>query len=517
MTRLRWIACVIITALAAGLCGCDVNKETNADARSEDIVLRWAIGGVEEQKDSQRVWDKFNEELQKYLPGTRVEFDCYASNDYAEKWKLISTSQEQFDIVWCGWMLDFVSEAKNGAYMPLDDLIDRYAPDIKKEIPETMLKKQTVDGQLYSIPCMQQMVSYVSTLSIELGVYEKYKQYINPEQLAQFFSSKNKMDKECWDKIEYYLELFNKNGDLPDGVKGFSSHAEKGYEWVRNPYKIEDFGEDYTPVNYYRTPEYKLFTDVYADWYEKGYIRQDILTTDRESTARYTVQGQGNYLIGQGYLPSESDIEVARRSGNEIFVHIPFYSSHYIPFAASASSTAISSGCKNPEQAIKLLELMNTKKGKDLYNLLVYGIEGEHYKRVDGNHIIPVGYTYTNTPDKKTPYGQYKWSVGNSFNAYEIYSSEPNPILENAFMKKVNDEAKPSKLMGFTLDTTPIKTELKQIDAVVEEYKSILNSGAAPDHEALYEEFVSKLILAGDDKVVEEIKRQIDEWRNEAK
>ena len=48
----------------------------------------------------------------------------------------------------------------------------------------------------------------------------------------------------------------------------------------------------------------------------------------------------------------------------------------------------------------------------------------------------------------------------------------------------------------------------------VGEYKKSLDSGAAADPMKLYNEFQEKLIAAGDDKVVAEIQRQIDEWRN---
>lgn len=515
MTRKNVILCVMVISLIMGMCGCFFEKSAgNVESTDDVVVLRWVIAGVEEQKDSEKVWKKFNEELQKYLPDTMVVFDYYSTKDYGEKWKMMSTSQEDLDIVWSGYMIDYVSEVKKGAYMPLDNLIDKYAPALKEEIPENMLQTQKVDGRLYSIPCMQQMVSYVSALCFDMDMYEKYKDYINPEELAKFFSSHDKMDKECWDKIEEYVEMFYKNGDLGDGVTGFENHAEKGYEWVRNPYKIEDFGDDYTVINYYRTPEYKLFVETYSDWYKKGYIREDVLKTDLGKSARYTIRGTGGYLVGQGYMPSESDIETAKENGTFVYVNIPFYDEHYIPFSAAASSTAISSSCKNPERAIKLIELMNTEKGKDLYNLLVYGIEGEHYHKLEGDdHIVPVGYV-NNVPTKNTPYGQYKWALGNSFNAYEIYSDSSNKILQKDFIKKVNDDARASKLMGFTLDTDPIKEELKQVDAVVDEYKTLLNSGAAEDVNALYDEFVGKLIKAGDDKVIAEINRQIEEWRS---
>ncbi|MDY3928729.1 MAG: ABC transporter substrate-binding protein [Clostridia bacterium] len=516
MTLKKTIICVIIMGISAGIYGCDFENSTDAD--ENPVVLKWVTTGLEEQKDSAKVWRKFNEELQKYIPNTVVEFECYSTNDYAEKWKLKSVSQEKMDIVWCGWSIDYVTEVKKGMFMPLDNLIDEYAPDLKKEIPEKMLQKQMVDGKLYSIPCMQQMVSWVPGLDIRLDLYEKYKSEIDLDKIAAFFASHKKMDKACWDEVEKYIKLFYDNGDLTYGIMGFKNNAEKGYEWVRNPYKIEDFGDDYTPINYYRTPEYKLFTQVYSQWYKKGYIKTDVVNADNKEGQRYvSVKGSGGYLIGKGYFPSEAEIEEAEKMGTEPYVSVPFCDSHYIPYAAAATAVAIPSTSENPERAIKLIELMNTEKGKDLYNLLVYGIEGEHYKKVTDNEIIPCGYDYTGVPTKYTAYGQYKWVVGNTFNAYEIYGDDISPALKNEFIKKVNDDAVPSKLMGFTLDTTPIKNELKQIDAVVEEYVPLLNSGTAENPDALYNEFVDKLIKAGDDNVTEEIARQINEWKDSEK
>ncbi len=506
----KLIALSLAAASLLAASGCSEPADT-ADNADEQVTLKWIFVGPGEQKDSQKVWDKFNEMLPEYLPNTTVEFQCVSSSDYAEKWKLASASQEDVDIAWHGWMLPYVSEVKKGSYMELDDLIDKIAPSLWDEIPEAIMDKQRVDGKLYSIPCMQQMVSYVSSLDFPIDIYEKYKDKINIDELASFFASKETMDKESWDKIEEYIKMIKDGGDLKKGVFGFADHVEKGYEWISNPYKIKASGDDYTPINLYRTPEYKTFVEVYADWFNKGYIRKDILTAENVGNEVYEVKGGGNYLIGQGNMPTKSEIESKKAAGNTAYVKIPLEDKHYIPYAASASNTAISINSAHPERAMKLIELMNTEKGKDLYNLLVYGIEGEHYTKVNDNEIQPIG--YTSQPTSDSPYGQYKWAVGNTFNAYEVYMEDKSPTLKNDFIKSVNDAAAPSKLQGFTLDTDPIKMELTQVSAVVGEYKKSLNSGAAADPMKLYEEFQQKLIAAGDDKVVEEIQRQIDEWR----
>lgn len=506
----KWIAAALAAMMLTGmLAGC--NSQPAQDTGEEQVTLKWLFLGPGQQKDSQKVWDKFNEELANYLPNTTVEFECVSSADYAEKWKLASASQEELDVVWHGWMLPYTSEVKKGSYLELDELVDTIAPSLKEEIPEAIMDKSRVDGKLYSIPCMQQMVSYVSSLDFPIDLYEKYKDKINPEELAAFFSSKETMDKEAWDKIEEYIKLLKDGGDLKRGVFGFADHVEKGYEWISNPYKIKAGGDDYTPINLYRTPEYKTFVEVYADWFNKGYIRKDILTAENVGTEDYDVKGGANYLVGQGYMPSEAEIASKKAAGSTAYVKIPFDDKHYIPYAASASNTAISMNSKHPERAMKLIALMNTAKGKDLYNLLTFGIEGEHYTKVNDVEIQPIG--YTSQPTSESPYGQFRFAIGNTFNGYEIYMKDKSVILKNEFIKSVNEKADSSKLQGFTLDTDPIKIELAQVTAVVGEYKKSLNSGAAANPMGLYEEFQQKLIQAGDDKIVAEIQRQIDAWR----
>ena len=482
----------------------------NEAEKNEPVTLKWVFLSPGDQKDSQEVWDEFNKKLQDYLPNTTVEFEGITSADYAEKWKLMSASQEDVDIVWHGWMIPYLSEVRKGSYMELDDLVAQYAPGILEEIPESILDKSRVDGKLYSIPCMQQMVSYISTLEFPMDIYEKYKDKIDVEGLVELFDSHEHMDQELWDEIEKYIVMVKDGGDLKKGVYGFADHVEKGYEWIQNPYKIDVYSEDYTPINLYRTPEYEIFVKEYADWYQKGYIRKDILTAENVGTERYEVHGGANYLVGQGYYPTDSEIAAGEAGGTPVYVKIPFDNWHYIPYTASATNMAISTSCKNPERAMQLIELMNTEKGKDLYNLMVYGIEGKHYTKVNDNEIEPIGYSSQPTAD--SPYGQFKWAIGNTFNGYEIYMEDKPVILQNDFIEKVNADAKPSKLKGFSLDTDPIKTELAQVNAVIGEYKKTLSSGAAPDPEGLYQEFVEKLIKAGDDKVVEEIQRQINEW-----
>lgn len=54
----------------------------------------------------------------------------------------------------------------------------------------------------------------MSSLDFPIDIYEKYKDKINIEELVDFFSSKETMDKEAWDKIEEYIKMIKDGGDL---------------------------------------------------------------------------------------------------------------------------------------------------------------------------------------------------------------------------------------------------------------------------------------------------------------
>ena len=87
----------------------------------------------------------------------------------------------------------------------------------------------------------------------------------------------------------------------------------------------------------------------YADWYQKGYIRKDILTADNVSQEIYEVRGGGNYLAGQGYYPTDSEIATSEAAGSTAYVKIPFDNSHYIPWhktSACRCFTALNQGVK---------------------------------------------------------------------------------------------------------------------------------------------------------------------------
>ena len=490
---------ILCAALGAGiLSGCGPKRTENSTDGS--VTLNWMLLGPGEQKDSEKVWNAFNEKLQEYLPGTRVNFKVYSTSEYAEKYKLMSASNDPVDLVWVGWLVDYYSDARRGSFYELNDLMDKYAPGIKDEVNKSLIDSVRIDGKLYQIPNYQMMTSHRWGIATHKELADKY--WDSAKVKETFYNSKT-MDESCYAVLEDYLEKVKNAGGIKLGVstetmgrlpqKGYSEFGSCSIRRDDPEFKVKDTFE---------LDEVKLFYKKMNEWFKKGYIRKDILTVDNP------IQDEGKpngYIMWvPSYFDNTSE-NLSMQNGFGIEV-IPQNEEYYYD-GGTPTGTAISSKSKNPERAMQLLELMNTEKGKDLYNLLVFGLEGEHYNKKSDTRIETT--SYQSAPDSSSSYGLFKWAIGNTFNAYEV---QGDPEGWNDYIKKINEEAVKSPLIGFAFDNTAVKTEQAQVDAIQLEFQRSLNSGAVDDWEAYYDKFISKLKGAGIDKIVAEMQRQVDEF-----
>ena len=160
---------------------------------------------------------------------------------------------------------------------------------------------------------------------------------------------------------------------------------------------------------------------------------------------------------------------------------------------------AISKTSKNPERAMMFINLINTDK--DLYNLLVNGIKDKHYT---------LGADNVATPTADSGYSVPGWVFGNTFNAL-LTPGKTTAILDQ--VKKDNETAKPSPIMGFSFNVQPVSAEIASVTAVIGEYGPGLDTGTIEPNTKLAE-FQAKLKDAGADKIVAEIQKQLDAWKS---
>ncbi|OCT11082.1 hypothetical protein A8709_05140 [Paenibacillus pectinilyticus] len=470
-----------------------------ATEAQKPVTLKWVLYAVNKTEEFDKVFAEFNKQLQKYLPNTTVEFNVILNTEYQQKWNLIAASGEQVDLAWTGFYIPYGDEVAKGSYLQLDDLLKKYGQDYLKEIPSWVLDLAKVDGKIYSIPSYKDMVDLKLGMRTPKDLADKY---LDRTQFENTLTSRpgKALRTEDYKLIEDYMAKLKENNVLNKGISDAVFSAEnKGIQLTPNftiPFDDKTYTVQLTP----EIPAMKQYYGVMADWFKKGYIRKDVASNanrrqDESKKDGYSLWFHTNW-IGQEQAETV-------KAGFPVDV-VNMDKNFTISVLDSSSSTAIARTSKNPERAMQLIDLMNTKKGKDLYNLLVYGIEGQHYKKVGDNRIEVI-----NGPDNKPKYGLGKFVVGNQFNAWETTADSPG--INDWVEKEANGKAIIHPIVGFKPNISNIKNELAQIAAISKEY-TVLELGAMENWEQLYNDMITKMRTAGSEKVKAELQKQVDAY-----
>ncbi|UQZ81186.1 Bacterial extracellular solute-binding protein [Paenibacillus konkukensis] len=483
---------LLLAGCSSGGSGDTGTKEAGEDGSGglKPVQLSWyypATAGV--PADLKMIEDAVNQITKAKINAT-VKLNAVSSGDYNQKMNTSVASGEEFDILWTSnWNFDYVQNQSKGAFIALDELIDRYAPEVKKSMPDFVWEATKIDGKIYGVPNYQTVTNREGFV-LQKRYLDKYN--FDPAQLKKIEDIEPllaKLKENEKDVIPFMLDRKGKFGNmlrtynLENVINGIAVIN------LNNPDKI---------VNMYDTPEYKAYLDLMRSWYNKGYINEDAATLKNGND--YTKVGK-TAVSYHNVLKPGGEQEAKVSSGGLDHVYAPLTEVYTGTNTIITTMQAISRTSKNPERAMMFINLVNTDK--ELFNLLSFGIEGKHYtKNADGTIKI----------NKDAGYAAADWVFGNVFNGIPIEGKAPD-IFEQT--KKENESAKPSPIMGFKFKADPVAAEVANINAVVDEFGPGLNTGIVDPSKL--GEFQEKLKKAGMDKVVAEAQKQLDEWKKTKK
>ncbi len=487
----------------------------------EPVTLEYWIMGPGKQKDSDRVWEKFNEMLQEYLPNTTVNFTIVPDSEYYDRWSRAMAAGEQIDLAWIGWFHNIPSEASMGSIQPMDDLLDKYGQDVKAFYGDDILNMHRVyDGRLYAIPVWQGLVGgrYAMRFPKELADLAG-ENWVDEFQQVMYDNCKT-MDVDAkakvYDKLEEYFKACKDAGRIGMGYnmqQGLYSYYDKQGSVLVGPYAYVERGDDTFTVKPLLTSDVvKLNCEYMADWYQKGYIRPDIASVENIE-ADFRRDGLNGYITNG----SDGLIDIAKHATAESgFDVVAAYTNPDAEFSLGFSTaTCIPYTSKNPERAVMLMNLLVSDAGRDLYRLLVYGFEGEHwnYTEAGDGTIETTGGLGQSTGDWN--YGLWKWTFGTCTNA--LYTTT-DIVGEYEDKKELEKNAYVNPLISFSFDADAVETEEANIRAIETEYLG-LNKPAmlfrgylGAEWEQGWNELQQKLELADYDAYIAEVQRQVTEY-----
>lgn len=501
----KMVGLLLLLSLVIGITACvqtptptetgpQTPKETTAttapekDRADEYAEIIWYMRS-DMQKDFDMVMEEANKILKdKINAGLDMRFIEPAS--YNEKMRMVIASNEYYDICFTGaGYNDYFGNAGKGAFLPLNDLFDKYAPKTYEQIPEDFWSAVSIKGKIYGV-INYQIVGRQTGMYMLKEYADKYNFDISKAKefndMEQFLSVIKENEPELYPFSAVKVPLYIVDGFYSMGIDEIGVRHSPGV--------VATDDDSLTVVNQYEMPSYVERLKTIREWHNKGYISKDAATITVNSA-----QLEGKVPVYYANMKPGSEIEAKGSFGGRDIVLQKFDNAFVNTSSISATINAVSYLTKYPEKSMMVLEMANTDK--EFYNLLCFGIEDVHYKKTGENEIELIkdsGY-----------YPNKAWSMGCQFNAY-ILKGQPLDIWERTI--ELNETAGRSKLLGFVFDPTNVSTEIAQCNAVIDEYGPGLWTGTI-DPEKYLPELINKLKVAGSEKIIAEKQRQIDEWK----
>ena len=498
------------------------SPEETAEPALEQKTIQLMITGAGKQANSDKVWAAFNEQLQQYVPNTTVEFIDVSFDEYSEKFSQVLASGEGVDLAWTGWLINKPQNIADGNLMPLDDLLAEYGQSIVDILGENVVEihRNADDGKLYYLPSWQGLVGdrrgwLVVTEIAELAGdtwIEDTEAALN--KWRNNYSEGTEAFQAVLDQATKYLAAAKEAGKLGAGINtgrvfgwsmynGTRSNPGVGGSEIGIPFEDNTF----TVIDGVASEHYKLYAKTMADWYKEGYIRSDIMSVD---TSTLTMPKNGEitdttYVFSCDPYLTEADQDAATADAGMDMTYLPVEENASLILGGD-TSYAIPYCADEPERAMMVLNAIYSQP--DLYNTLIYGIEGEDYtKNADGT--ITTSYVGA-SPTADDSYGIQRWIIGSCKNALINNGTDPNYYAD---LEALEETARVNPFLNFTFDRTNVEGICASILNVYYEYGPQIDNGVAGDNwEELYNNYMAARKDAGIEELVTEFQNQINAY-----
>ncbi|MEK3686973.1 ABC transporter substrate-binding protein [Paenibacillus sp. FSL R10-2736] len=394
------------TALLAGTllisAGCSSNAGNNAGnaangntSGNDTAPVTFTFFGA----DASPNWNKMQDDIGKEITAKtgvtlNAEFDV-GSGGGQDKISMMAASGDYPELIYAKGELGKLVDAE--AVLDLTDLIDKYAPNIKKVMGDNMNRmKYSNDNQaIYSIPTNvgvdNQNFDATNGFQIqhrvlkELG-YPEVKTVQDYENVLKEYAAKHPttdgqptipmtVNADGW---KVMITVTNQ-GDVTTG-------GTNDGEYYVNP-------ETYETMLHYKKPEEKEYFRWLNHMYNEGLLDKDSFVQKDDQYKAKIASGRvlGLTSVEWEYQDAENALKAAGKD-EYTYAHFPVtlsekYKDHAMQsVGVDGYGISITTACKDPVRAIKFLDWLSSEEGQVLRN---WGIEGKQYNVDNGQRVIP--------------------------------------------------------------------------------------------------------------------------------
>lgn len=333
------------------------------------------------------VWNEYED-----MTNVNVEWEQAPGDAAEEKRNLALSGGDMPDAFFISSIpnLDIFKYGEQGKFLPLNDLIDEYAPNLKElmdEYPEIEKAITFPDGNIYSLP---------SLVSPDFKSFQvSSRPYINEEWLDDV----DMETPETTEEFYQYLKAVKKEDPLGDGetvpyggtdiddligyLKGSFGVGNKG---VRNS-NIDADPDNDDKVRFFPTSDdYKEMLEYLNKLYDEELIEENIFTIEWDQYLANASDGEYGSTVfydpvelfgEEAGEPFDSGEALEGPDGDKEFIKVA-------PMVASISNFVITSENEHPEATVRWLDYFYSDEGTKFFYM---GEEGEtHEETEDGEY-----------------------------------------------------------------------------------------------------------------------------------
>ncbi|WP_130860633.1 extracellular solute-binding protein [Gracilibacillus phocaeensis] len=399
------------------------------------------------------------------------EFNNPSAESAEEKLNLAFASNELPDIL-LGMGLTIEQEAEfgsEGQLIPLEDLIDEYAPNIQKvleEKPEMLKSITAADGHIYSLPFVDS----------ELGFLSYQKLWINQTWLDNLGLDMPETVDEFYSVLKAFKEEDpNGNGEA-DEIPMAGSQDANVLSVLLGSFGFTDY-LDVTTGSVRFAPieeEYKAYLTYMNKLYEEGLYDSESFVQDKQQVnAKGANEQLGVFYDGGPFLTVGVD-------QNEDYVALSPLTSEFQSEKMAARTPLVNTGVfaitsenEYPEATIRWVDYLYSDEGSVLYN---FGVEGEDFEYIDdkqgARYLTPEGMERNEFVSKIKPLGVAEPRIHDYIQELSLHKQEETDPQDAHIMQQTLEHIKP-----FAQPTFPIvhftEDELQTLKSVrtdIEDY-----------------------------------------------
>lgn len=429
----------------------------------------------------------------------KIDFAYIPMADRAQKYTLILASGEPFDVIFTALWQYFREEGSKGAFLPLQDLLPKYAPDLWKNTPKEAWDQATINKNILMVPAVEPGYDtwgflLRGDLRKKYGIPANFKKY---SDLGPYFEAvkKNQPDfipyNEKAKSPMYYIPMYEW-----DWSGTFTGDGGEIVYDQRNPRKL---------FAYTFTKEFEDLARLQRDWYLKGYWSKSILSSNARSRDNLK---NGTSAVGTVNPPNLNPyyIEMQKEHPEWELEFYVFEGTERVKITPwTNDGLALSRSTKQAELALKVIEKL--RENEEYNRLSRYGIEGTHYVISPKGQIAPApGYDSTKFPFPAGMPGSNGWK-----NQKFSLPLEGTWDRYTALIKDLGKMAYSGANDGFNPDFSKIQAETTAVNNVMTQYWIPVLWGILDPDQGI-PMLRQKLTEAGIEKVRAELQTQLDAY-----